>query len=53
MKFQIVESVHEAQKEFDVKQRANMFAIEFSELHPIAEANDSPNYIREKSSIVS
>jgi hypothetical protein len=30
-----------------------MFALEFSELHPIVLAPDNPDYIREKSSYVS
>lgn len=55
MKFrkQISESLHEANNSFDIKQRANMLAIEFTDLYPILEALDNPNFIREKSTIVS
>lgn len=48
----IGETIHEDGPE-NTKERATNRAIQFSEVHPILEATDNPNYVREKSSYVS
>ena len=52
-KLKIKDTIHNININSDVKERARMYALQSSELHEIVEAVENPDYIREKSSIVS